>query len=108
MDRVTSQEEPLHPGPFPLTSCALPQSTSKHIPHACRCQEKRQTHPLVRVYSSSNRLLWIFREGLGDSTGNARTLSEQVVGGEESGELAGASCCFGHFPKGLHSSHPQL
>lgn len=48
--------------------------STHHTPHVCRCREKRQTRLLVRVCALSDLLLWTFREGLGDSLGNARTL----------------------------------
>lgn len=63
--------------------------------------ERAGKHAQLLVCPLSNLLLWTFREGLGDSPGNARTLPDQVGGGEKLWEPEGASGRSSHFPKSL-------
>lgn len=49
-DEMVSQREASSPsGPSLLSSCALPLHIPRHVPGACRCRTKRQTHPLLTL-----------------------------------------------------------
>lgn len=89
---------PLHLGPFPLTSGVW---TYKHIqayPHTPVGAGGRGKY--AHLLESILNLTCFF--GHLDSTGNARTLPDQVGGGEELWEPEGASCCSSYFPKGFY------